>query len=441
MRSPSRAWRWLLRKECCELVLSRSWWVMLGLTGPLVGLSFIDAVRAYGEASGLGGTAAGLADAMWPLDGILAPTLSAYEVVALFLLPFVAIRMVAGDRQSGAARLEMQHSISPLARVSVKAAVLLGGWSVASAAGLLACILWKSHGGSIYLPEVGSIALGHLLNAGFIVALAAAAASISEHPSTAAILTLAFTVGTWVLSLMAAVHGDIWERLAAYTPGEMLQAFQHALIPLSRVLAGLALVGGGLSIAAVWMRTGVAVRRRASESIAIVAAGSALVFACSFVRTGWDVSENRRNSFSEPEEEILRRIRTPLAIEAHLAPEDPRRFELERQTLSKLKRIMPKVEVRYVSATSIGLFEQASPHYGEIRYDLGGRRAMNRITTSEGVLETIYELAGVAPPKEEEAGRHGHPLAVRPAHAGLLFYGIWPVAVAALRLFLKWRLV
>ena len=35
---------------------------------------------------------------------------------------------------------------------------------------------------------------------------------------------------------------------------------------------------------------------------------------------------------------------------------------------------MPRVQVHYVSATSIGLFEQTSAHYGEIWYELGGRR-------------------------------------------------------------------
>ena len=61
--------------------------------------------------------------------------------------------------------------------------------------------------------------------------------------------------------------------------------------------------------------------------------------------------------------------------------------------------------MRYVSATSIGLFEQTAPHYGEIWYDLGGRTAMSRVTTAEGVLETIYALAGVAPPAEDERRR------------------------------------
>jgi hypothetical protein len=414
---------------------------MFALSGPLVGVSFITAVRAYGEASGVGGTAAGLADALWPLDGVFVPTFSAYEIAALFLLPFVAIRLVAGDRQSGALKLELQQSISPVAMMGAKAIILLAAWGLANLPAVLACVLWKIYGGSIYAPEVGSIVLGHLLNAGLIIALAAAAASLAEHPSTAAILTLAFTVGTWVLNFVAAVQGGIWERLAGYTPAEMLQTFQHGLIRLSLVLAALTLVGAGLVLAGVWRQLGAAVWQRALKSIAIIAAAGTLVLACSFVRADWDVSENQRNSFPEPDEEILKHIETPLSIEAHLAPEDPRRFDLEHQTLSKLRRVMRKVTVRYVSSTSIGLFEQAGTHYGEIWYDLGGRRTMSRLASSEGVLETIYGLAGVQPPKEDEPERHGHPLAARPVGAAPLFYGVWPLAIIGLGIFVKRRTI
>jgi hypothetical protein len=37
--SHSSAWKWLLRKEWRELMSSRSWWIMLALIGPLVGVS------------------------------------------------------------------------------------------------------------------------------------------------------------------------------------------------------------------------------------------------------------------------------------------------------------------------------------------------------------------------------------------------------------------
>src|SRR5262249_55630521 len=85
--------------------------------GPLVGVTFISAVRTYAEASGLNGTALGVGEAFSPLVGIWAPTFSACEVAAVFLLPFVAIRLVSGDRQSGASKIEAQHPIAAVARV------------------------------------------------------------------------------------------------------------------------------------------------------------------------------------------------------------------------------------------------------------------------------------------------------------------------------------
>ena len=441
MRSRRSPFSWLLEKEARELVASRSWWVMLLVIGPLVGVSFISAVRTYAEASGLNGTAAGVGEAFSPLVGVWAPTFSACEIAAAFLLPFVAIRLVSGDRQSGALKLELQHPMTAFARIGAKALVLLAAWIAAIAAPLLAVVLWRAYGGSLYAPELWTVLVGHILNAGLTVALAAATASLAEHPSTAAILTLTVTVGTWIVNFIAAVQGGVWDRIAGYTPTAMVAEFQHGLVRLDVVLIALTFVGAGLAIAAIWMRLGVAIRRRTSESCAVAALAGALVATCTFVTPSWDWSENRMNSFSEADEATLKQIHGPLRIEAHLAPEDPRRADLEHRALSKLRRAMPRVQVDYVSATSIGLFEQTSAHYGEIWYELNGKRAMTRATTADSVLETIYDLAGVNPPPETDDVFRGHPLAVPPKGAAAVFYGIWPALVVAAAFFVRRRRV
>jgi uncharacterized membrane protein YciS (DUF1049 family) len=435
LRSPEHAWGWLLQKEWRELTSSRAWWVLIFLMGPLVGVSFISAVRTYAEASGLGGTASGVGEAFSPLVGIWAPTFSACEIAAAFLLPFVAIRVVSGDRQSGALKLEVQHPMSAFARMIAKALVLFAGWFLALGAGGAAVALWWSYGGSLYWPELATVIAGHVLNAGLTVALAIAAASLAEHPSTAAILTLAITVGTWIISFIAAVHGGFWERAVEYTPTAMVAQFQHGLVRLDVVLIALTLIAAGLILGGIWMRLGVAVRRRVAESIGLGALTVAVILTCRLAYPSWDTSENRMNSFSRADEQMLRQIHQPLAIEAHLAPEDPRRVDLEHRVFSKLRRTMPKVEIRYFSATSIGLFEQTNPHYGEIWYKLDGRRVMSRATTEEAVLATIYEVAGWKPPEEnaEEVFR-GHPLAVPPRGAAMVFYLLWPGLIAALGL-------
>jgi hypothetical protein len=430
---------WLLRKEWQELVTARSWWVFLILMGPLVGVSFISAVRTYAEASGLGGSAAGVGEAFSPLIGVWAPTFSACEIAAAFLLPFVAIRVVAGDKQSGALKLEAQHPMSAVARIGAKAVVLLAGWLIALLAPFAGVALWRAYGGSIYPPELITVAFGHVLNAALIIALAGAAAALVDHPSTAAILTLAVTVGTWILSFIAAVYGGFWERAVSYTPTAVVSQFQHGLIRLDVVLIALVLITTGLLLTAIWIRIGVAQRRRIQESLAVLTIASVVVAASTFLNVSWDTSENRMNSFSRADEKALRQIRSPLVIEVHLAPEDPRRVDFDRRVVSKLFRVVPNLEERYVSATSIGLFEQSNPQYGEIWYRLNGREAMSRATTPEAALETIYSLAGVTPPAENDADIfRGHPLAAPPKGASVLFYFLWPALVAA-AFFLQWR--
>jgi hypothetical protein len=430
---------WLLEKEWRELLTSRAWWVMLVLIGPLVGVSFISAVRTYAELSGYGGTADGVGEAFSPLVGIWAPTFSACELAAAFLLPFVAIRVVAGDRQSGATKLELQQPMPMFWRMGAKAIVLITGWLIASLPTVAAVVLWRSYGGSVYRPELGAVVVGHLLNAGLTIALASAAASLTDHPSTAAIVTLSVTVGTWIVNFIAAVQGGIWERLAGFTPTAMVAEFQHGLVRADVVLASTALVVFGLVVGTIWMRLGVAFRRKVYESVAAAALTAAAVFACTFVTASRDYSENRMNSFSKADEEALERIHEPLRIEAHLAAEDPRRVDLERRALSKLRRVMPRLQVRYVAKTATGMFEQTSQQYGEVWYDLGGRRAMSRRTTADAVLETIYELAGIAAPQEsDESIFRGHPLAVPPRQAGAVFYGIWPALVIGAGVF-HWR--
>jgi len=429
-----------LRKEWRELTSSRAWWVFLFLMGPLVGVSFISAVRTYAEASGLGGTSAGVGEAFSPLVGIWAPTFSACEIAAAFLLPFVAIRLVSGDRQSGALKLELQHPMSAVARMTAKALVLFAGWLLALGAVAVAVALWLSYGGGVYWPELATVLLGHVLNAGLTIALGAAAAALAEHPSTAAILTLAVTVGTWIMGFIAAVHGGFWERAVDYTPTAMVAQFQHGLVRLDVVLIALTLILAGLALGGIWMRLGIAVQRRVYESLALGTLTVAMVLVCRLARASWDMSENRMNSFSKADEETLRTIHQPLRIEAHLAPEDPRRTDLEHRVFSKLRRALPKLEIQYASATSIGLFEQTNPHYGEIWYRLDGHSRMSRATNEEAVLETIYELAGLQPPGEDaEDVFRGHPLAVPPKGAALVFYLAWPSVVAALGLTNRWR--
>ena len=417
MPSPSRA---LLYKDWGELLANRAWWLLLLLIGPLTGLSFIAAVNTYSEVSAAAG------ETLTPLSGIWAPTGSACELVAVFLLPFVVIRIVGADRQSGALKLELQRPQSPLTRIAAKSAIALAGWAVALLPLVLSAALWRSYGGHIHPPDLLVLLTGHLLNGGLTIALAAAAASLAEHPSTAAILTLSVTVGTWIITFFAALRGGLWERIAAYTPAAVVAEFQHGLLSLPTLLVSLTLILAGLTLAALWQPLGTRTSRKLQHTAALALITALALFLAAQTRQSWDLSENRANSLSLADEATLRSLNHPLKISARLAPEDGRRADLERSIFSRLRRLLPQLEIEYTATTATGLFEQSAAGYGEITYSYNGRSETNRIATAEGVLESIYSLTGLQPANIPEPPFRGHPLAVTPAGAEALFYILWP---------------
>src|SRR6266404_2103720 len=161
LRSP-RFWL-LLPKDFRDLLASRAYWILLLIIGPLVGHGFITALNLYAEASGIAGGPAALAQGLTPLDGILVPTFGAYDLAATLLFPFVAIRMIAAEKESGAWKLMMQSPAAISEMLSSKALALLLGWIIAWLPGILAMILWRAYGGHLFGPETFNLLLGHLL--------------------------------------------------------------------------------------------------------------------------------------------------------------------------------------------------------------------------------------------------------------------------------------
>ena len=419
----------LLVKEWRELIASRSFWLMLLMIGPLVGHSFITSVGLFAEASGIGGGPAALPQGLTPLDGILVPTLGAYDLAATFLFPFVAIRAIAAEKQSGALKLLLQLPGGLATKVSAKGLVLLLGWFVALLPGALAVVLWKSYGGHLYAPETLNLLLGHLLRALLSASIAVAAAAIAESAASAAIVTLGITVGSWALEFVAAYRGGFLQQLAAYTPAAALRSFEQGLLRISTATAMLAIGIAGFALAAIWLHPGRAWRFRLAGTAATAVVLALFMLGANSARASWDLSENRRNSFSLPDEAALRQIRQPLRMTVFLAPEDPRLADLEQNVLRKLRRVLPHMEVYYGAASRTGLFESAADHYGEIWYEMGGQRTMERSTIDEVVLETIYKLAATNPPAHpEEKVFSGYPLAARARGASLIFYILWPLA-------------
>src|SRR5499426_393718 len=197
----------LLAKEMREVVSGRALWTMLLILCPLVGYSFFQAAALYGEASSAARDSPLLASGLSPFDGVLVPTFGALYVAVTLLFPFVAIRALGREKETGALRLLVQLPYRVPTLIAAKMTAIFGAWLAAVIPATSALTIWLMLGGHLYLPETLDLLLGHLLYGLLVGAIALFSASISESSATAAIVTLAFTIGSWVaLRRPAAQH-------------------------------------------------------------------------------------------------------------------------------------------------------------------------------------------------------------------------------------------
>jgi hypothetical protein len=448
---------WLLRKDARELAASRSFWLLLAASGLLAGHAFSTSVATYAEMSGASGGPAALRSGLNPLDGIVVPTMGVLWLVATLLLPFIVIRMIAHERENGSWKLLVQGPASLGSLIASKLLVLVIAWLAACVPIAVALMMWRASGNHLYAPELLSAMLGHFLFAWLTIGVAACAAAMSTSEASAAIVTLGFTIGTWALDFMGAARGGTAARLAAFTPTSVLRSFERGLIRVDAMIVMIAIGVAGIVIASVWLQLRNRLRRKILFTAGVAAVLVVVVFAASALRGGWsalrgayDVSEDRRNSFSVADERALRTITEPLRVEVHLAAEDPRLVDLRLNVLDKLERVLPSLEVVNLGGSGTGLFAKPGSGYGETWYILGGRREMTHSTAEPIVLEVLYHLAGITPPSDTgtpdasgafaiAGGYPGYPLVRKPAGIELLFYVIWPLLAAMLYWLLRAR--
>ena len=400
--------------------------------GPLVAQAFATAMDSYAEASGVPGGAAALTQALSPLDGFVAPLFGAYAVAATLLFPFVAIRAVSAEKESGAHALMLQGRWHPIQLVNAKFSALLLVWVALWIPGLVALAWWRAAGGHLAAAETIGVLVGHLCRGAFVAGLGIACGAIAESAASAAVIALAVTLGAWALDFAAAVRGGLAESLAQFTPDAALRTFEHGDVQL-RVLVVTALVVTTLTFVGVVLLEPARSRAlRWTILIVLVVETAATVAPAATLRRSWDLSEDQRNSLDPADARALAALAAPLTVTVHLGPEDPRRADLERSVLRKLRRVVPVMRVEYPAQSGTGLFAGGGAGYGEVWYDLGGKRAMNRSSAETTVLATIYELAGVPEPQRGESAYPGYPLRARAAAWQVIVLAAgWPLAVLA----------
>jgi len=150
----------LLAKELWGVLSGRALWTMLLILCPLVGYSFFQAVSLYGEASLAARDSPVLATGLSPLDGVLVPTFGALYLAVTLLFPFVAIRALGREKETGALRLLVQLPYSVPTLIAAKLAAIAVAWLIAIIPALSALAIWAMLGGHLQAPETLNLLLG-----------------------------------------------------------------------------------------------------------------------------------------------------------------------------------------------------------------------------------------------------------------------------------------
>ena len=421
----------LLVKELWEIVSGRALWTMLLLMCPLIGYSFFQAVSLYGEASAAGLQSPVLAASLSPLDGVLVPTLGASYVAVTLLFPFVAIRVLGQEKESGALRLLVQLPYRSSTLIAAKLAAVLAAWVLSSVPAFSALAIWRMLDGHLSAPETLNLLFGHLLYGLLVGAIALFAASVSESAATAAIVTLAFTIGSWVLDFTVVGHPGLLEWIARLSLTQVLRTFEQGLLSAGLVVGIGTAVCGFSALATVWMPPGVHVRTKLFRSLVCVLAAAVVLGLATQIRFTVDVTEDQRNSFSVADQRALAKLAEPLDVTVHLAPEDPRYADLQRNVLAKLDRAMPNVSVRLAGGRQTPATNSGDDSYGEVEYAYANRSDISRSTSPREILPLIYGLAGVSPPAPASGGDYpGYPLAANGLVVLIWFFCGLPLCIA-----------
>src|SRR5712675_913330 len=421
----------LLVKELWEIVSGRALWTMLLLMCPLVGYSFFQAVSLYGEASAAGLQSPVLASSLSPLDGILVPTLGASYVAVTLLFPFVAIRVLGLEKESGALRLVVQMPYRSSTLITAKLAAILAAWALSSIPALSALAIWRLFGGHLSAPETLNLLFGHLLYGLLVGAIALFAASITESAATAAILTLAFTIGSWVLDFTVAGHPGLLEWVARLSLTQVLRTFEQGLLSAGLVVGIGTAVCGFAALATVWLPPGIHVRNKLFRSLVCVLAAAIVLGLATQIRFSVDVTEDQRNSFPVADQRVLAKLAEPLVVTIHLAAEDPRYADLQRTVLAKLERVLPNVSVRLAGGRQTSATNSGNDRYGEVEYAYANRSDVSRSTSPREILPLLYGLAAVSPPAPASGGDYpGYPLAANGQVVLIWFFCGLPLCIA-----------
>ena len=167
------------------------------------------------------------------------------------------------------------------ALLAAKTAAVLSAWLLVELPGLLVLLIWRLSGGHIFTPETLCLLFGHFLYGVTVTFISLFAAAVAESASTAALLALACTLGSWVLDFAAGGWKFVASQNFELSLTALLKPFEQGLL-VWRAVGGVAIMTAGLfALTLLWWHPGrpVVLKLRGTATVFVFCAALFRAFA------------------------------------------------------------------------------------------------------------------------------------------------------------------
>jgi hypothetical protein len=435
-----------MRRELAIALRAPVTWAVAALSALLIGHGFVLALDLYSASSRSALLSRLQMREMDPLAGIVRPTLGGLDLAISVLVPLIAVRALAVEKERrtfGALCLQAGSAHWVVAKKLLA--------SLAATAPVLACpallgAAFMAGGGRLDVIESGVALLGEGLHLMLAVAIGTLAAAWTRTLAQAATLALVLSLSAWAIDASDGFAALAWlGGASSWSVERQLAPFQRGVLSVGSLAWLLIAVAGSLALAFIGVQFRVSRRRRGLLGTVVCIAAALGLGNVSAWRRAYDWSEARRQSLPPAAVAGLRALHEPIAIELFFDRDDSRRKQLESDVLAKLLLARPEIAIRTpLDEDPTRAAAQRDETYGRIVLHVGARSRETRSTSRREITTLLFEAASLAPPNWEQPLYPGHPALVEGSTRTLLLifaYAALPLSLLVLGFLLTRRRV
>jgi hypothetical protein len=411
-----------MRRELALALRAPVTWAVAALSAFLIGHGFVLAVDLYSASSRSALLSQLQMREMDPLAGIVRPTLGGLDLAISVLVPLIAVRALAVEKERrtfGALCLQTGSAH----RVVVKKFLA----SLAATAPVLACpvllgVAFIASGGTLDVIESGVALLGEGLHLLLVVAIGTLAAAWTRTLAQAATLALVLSLSAWAIDASDGFAALAWlGGASSWSVERQLAPFQRGVLSLGSLAWLVIAVTGSLGLAFIGVQFRVSRRRRGLLGTAVCIAVALTLSHAAGWRRAHDWSEARRQSLPPAAVAGLRALHQPIAIELFLDRDDSRRKQVESDVLAKLLLARPEIAIRTpLDEDRTRAEAQRDDAYGRIIVRVGSRARETRSTSRREIVTLLFEAASLELPDWGQPLYPGYPAVIEGSKRALL---------------------